>query len=377
MAEQDADKTEPASGRRISEARDKGQVPASRELGTFVSLIAATTGLLWFGPRLYAGLTSTMRRGLTFDYQSLNDPDQALHKLATMSYDMLMAAWPWLALMMGAAIVSPLLLHGWLFTFTPLMPDVSRMSLAAGIKRMFSLQSVVELLKAVAKASLVGGVAIMLLWGQREVLVNLVRVDLIVGLSLAWSLILKIMLYSVAVLILVVATDVPYQLWQYYKNMRMTKQEVKDEAKESDGDPQVKARIRSLQREAARRRMMSAVPKADVIVTNPTHFAVALEYKPGMPAPRVVAKGIALLAERIIEIGKENKVPILRTPPFARALYKHAELETDIPLGLFTAAAEILAYVYQLRVYQETGGTAPTLPDDLSIPPELIPAEAE
>jgi flagellar biosynthetic protein FlhB len=173
-------------------------------------------------------------------------------------------------------------------------------------------------------------------------------------------------------MLLIVAIDVPFQLWNHAKQLRMTKEEVRQESKETEGDPHVKARIRQLQREAARRRMMSEVPKADVIVTNPTHYAVALRYQEGrMGAPQVVAKGAALLAQRIRELGEENRVPILEAPSLARALYRHAELGQEIPAKLYTAVAEVLAYVYQLRRYRTYGGTEPETPHELPVPPEL------
>jgi flagellar biosynthetic protein FlhB len=181
---------------------------------------------------------------------------------------------------------------------------------------------------------------------------------------------------AVAAMALIVLIDVPYQLWDYHKGLRMTKEEVRQEMKEMEGSPEIKGRIRQLQREAARKRMMSAIPQADVIVTNPTHYAVAIQYTEKMRAPIVVAKGSFLLAERIIEIGKEHKISVIRTPPFARALYHHAELGKEIPAALYTAAAEVLAYIYQLKQYQFHGGVEPELNNDLPVPKELDP-EAE
>jgi flagellar biosynthetic protein FlhB len=207
------------------------------------------------------------------------------------------------------------------------------------------------------------------LWGKRTEILSLATEPITGGIPhmadmLAWTFVL-----ITAAMLLIVAIDVPFQLWHYYFKLRMTKEEVRQEHKESEGDPQIKSRIRAMQRQLARSRMMSAVPKADVIVTNPTRFAVALVYREGeMRAPKVVAKGSYLLAQRIRELGEENNVPILRTPPLARALYKHAELDQEIPAALFAAVAEVLAYVYQLRSYNSGAGEMPQKPEKIEVP---------
>ena len=189
------------------------------------------------------------------------------------------------------------------------------------------------------------------------------------GKLLNWSF-----LAIVGAMLVIVAADVPFQLWQYYDKLKMSKEEIKQEAKEMEGDPHIKARIRSFQREAARRRMMSAVPKADVIVTNPTHFSVALSYKSGMRAPKLVAKGAGEVALKIRELGAEHGVPMLEAPPLARALHRHVELDQEIPATLYTAVAEVLAYVFQLNRYHEVGGAYPLPPRDLPVPADLVPA---
>jgi flagellar biosynthetic protein FlhB len=180
-------------------------------------------------------------------------------------------------------------------------------------------------------------------------------------------------LILVAALVLVVAADVPFQLWQYFEKLKMTKEEVKQEMKEMMGDPHVKGRIRSLQMQSARKRMMSAVPQANVIVTNPTHYAVALSYSAGMSAPKVVAKGVGAVALKIREIAAEHAVPIMEAPPLARALYKHAELDTQIPSALYNAVAEVLAYIYQLANWRNEGGAYPVPPRNLDVPADLVP----
>lgn len=209
-----------------------------------------------------------------------------------------------------------------------------------------------------------------MIWNERAELVSLTRLSLDQALARAVDLTLHTLLIVAGAMVLLVLIDVPFQLWQYSKNLRMTKEDVKKEMKESEGSPEVKGRIRQLQREAARRRMMSDVPNASVVITNPTHYAVALRYEDGMAAPKVIAKGSMKVAERIIELAYENRVTILRAPPFARALYFNAEIGDDIPAALYSAAA-VLAYVFQLRAYEKHGGIAPVYPDKLPVPPDL------
>jgi flagellar biosynthetic protein FlhB len=246
----------------------------------------------------------------------------------------------------------------------------------SGIGRIFSLNSLMELAKAVLKALLIGGVAVVTLWSEREEIFGLLALPLNVSLASAGKLITFTFFIVVSSIILVVIADVPFQIWQYYKKLRMTKDEVRRESKETEGDPLVKGRIRSLQREAARRRMMAAVPEADVIVTNPAHFAVALAYKEGMRAPKVVAKGMGEIARKIKALGAEHGVPMLEAPPLARALYKFTEIDELIPGALYAAVAEVLAYVYQLNLWRKEGGNYPLPPKNVPVPPEFAVPEA-
>jgi flagellar biosynthetic protein FlhB len=243
----------------------------------------------------------------------------------------------------------------------------------SGIGRMFSWNSLMELAKATFKAVLVGGIAALLIWKERDEIFGLLGEPLDAAIVHAGHLVVYSFLILVSSLVLIVAADVPFQLWQYFHKLKMSKEEVKQEMKEMMGDPQVKGRIRSLQMLAARKRMMSAVPQANVIVTNPTHYAVALAYSAGMAAPKVVAKGVGAIALKIREIGSENAVPIMEAPPLARALYKHADLDSQIPSALYNAVAEVLAYVYQLASWRREGGAYPVPPRDLDIPAELVP----
>jgi flagellar biosynthetic protein FlhB len=273
------------------------------------------------------------------------------------------------------AVLAPLALSGWLFSTEALVPNFARMNPIAGLGRLFSAHGAIELGKAIMKALLVGGVAAWVLYSEIEPILGLAAEPTGAALGHLGRLLAFSFLIVVAAMAVIVAIDVPYQLWDHAKQLRMTKDEVRQEMKEQEGDPQIKSRIRQLQREAARRRMMAEVPKADVVVTNPIHFAVALRYsESSMRAPAVVAKGAELIAERIIDIARENSVPVVRVPPLARALHAHAEVGREIPAPLYTAVAEVLAYVYQLERHSIYGGVAPEAPGDIELPPGFDPA---
>lgn len=373
MAEDsDLEKTEAPTGRRIEQAREQGQVPHSRELGSFLVLIVSA-GTVWFlGGWFVQRLSLVFRKGLVWDRRAVDDPEYALTRFSALSWDAVVAFWPLILALVLAALASPFLLNAWNFAPKAFTPDLTRLNPLNGIKRVFSWNGLVEMVKAVAKAGLIGGVAVWVIWREQDQLFQLLSLPLDAGLAMAGDMISWSFLLIVAAMFLIVAADVPFQLWQYYDKLKMTKEEVKQEHKEMEGSPEVKGRIRRQQREAAQRRMMSAVPKADVIVTNPTHFAVALAYTAGMRAPKVVAKGVDAVALRIREIGAEHGVPLLEAPPLARTLYRFAELEDEIPGALYNAVAEVLAYVYQLNRYREVGGSYPVPPRDLPIPQDMM-----
>jgi len=377
MAEEsDLEKTEEPTGRRIEQAREQGQVPHSRELGTFLVLITAGAAFWMMGSWFAQRSIALARKGFSVEPRYMHEPALMLPRLGELSLDALLAFSPLIALLFLAAILPPFFLNAWVFSTKALVPDLNRMNPLTGFGRMFSWNSLMELAKATLKASLIGGVAVMLIWKERDEIFGLLGQPLDAALGHAGHLLSFSFLIMVSALILVVAADVPFQLWQYFDKLKMTKEEVKQEMKEMMGDPHVKGRIRSLQMQAARKRMMSAVPKADVIVTNPTHYAVALSYKSGMGAPRVVAKGMGAIAQRIKEIGAEHGVPTMESPPLARALYKHAAIDSEIPSALYNAVAEVLAYIYQLANWRQAGGVYPVPPRNLPVPPELVPEAA-
>lgn len=376
MAEDsDLEKTEQPSQRRLDQAREKGQVARSHELSTFSILLAGGAALWFMGGSLNAQMVKLLHDGMTINRELVFKPELMIPHLYDLSISMLMTFAPVLAMLLLAALVSPLFLNGWLFSTEALIPQFSRMNPASGIARMFSTHALVELGKALGKAIVVGGVAAWVMWRHLGDALQLATLSIAAAISQMGYLVAGSFLAIVGGMLLIVIVDVPFQLYEHNKKMMMTKEEVRQESKETDGNPQIKGRIRSMQREAARRRMMSAIPTADVVVTNPTHYSVALKYSEnGMRAPTVVAKGSHLIAQRIREIALENHVPILEAPPLARALHKHTEIGESIPEALYTAVAEVLAYVYQLKRYQSEGGSRPQEPGSLPVPAELDPA---
>ncbi len=380
MAEQDSDleKTELPTPRRLEKAREEGQVARSRELSTFTVVMAGGAGIWMMGSTLSDQLILLIREGLTVDAGLVFHSELLMPRLRELSEATLLAFLPLLGLLLIVALTSPLLLNGWLFTFKPLQPKFSKLNPLKGMGRMFSTNSLMELTKAIAKSLVVGGIGAWVIWHNKQAVLLLVSEPIVYAVPhlgrLMWGTFSAIM----GGMLLLVVVDVPFQLWQHTKKLKMTKEEVRQESKETEGDPQVKARVRSVQREMARRRMMAEIPTADVVVTNPTHFSVALKYSDNkMRAPIVVAKGSHLLATKIREIAKEHNVPILEAPPLARALHKHCDLGQAIPEALFNAVAEVLAYVYQLRRYRQVGGEYPQEPHELPVPKELDPENAK
>lgn len=379
MAEDsDLEKSEQPSQRRLEQAREEGQVARSRELSTFAVLLAGGAGMWVMGSTLTGQLTKLIREGLTLDTELAFHADLLLPRLYALSTETLWTFLPLLTLLLLTAALSPLLLNGWLFSLKPLQPNFSKLNPMTGLSRMFAIHGLIELGKALGKSIIVGGVGAWAVWHNREAVMMLISQPAAAAIphlgNLMWMTFTAIM----GGMLLIVAIDVPFQLWEHNKQLKMTKEEVRQEAKEAEGDPQVKGRIRKMQREMARRRMMKEIPTADVVVTNPTHYSVALKYSEGgMSAPIVVAKGSHHLAAKIKEIAMANNVPIVEAPPLARALNKYTELGEAIPEALYNAVAEVLAYVYQLRLYRKGIVEKPNEPRDLPVPPQLDPGAQE
>lgn len=377
MAEDsDLEKTEEASAKRLEKAREEGDVPRSRELATCTVLLAAGVGFSMLGQPLNNALKSNMTVLLQLERQAAFDPAFLLSRIADSILSLLIAFAPLALLIIIVAIASPALIGGWLMSGKALMPKFSKLNPISGLANIVSKNSAVEVVKSVAKSLLVGMVAYMVIKANLDHMLSLSQLPINEAIGSTASLMLKAFLLIVASLILIAVIDVPYQLKHYADKLKMTKEEVKQEAKESDGNPQIKARIRQQQREIARRRMMSEIPKADVVITNPTHYAVAIKYADdSMRAPKVVAKGADAVALKIREIAQDHHIMTLESPKLARALYAHTELGDEIPEALYSAVAEVLAYVFQMRIFKKDGGLVPTLSTALEIPSGLDPHE--
>jgi flagellar biosynthesis protein FlhB len=362
------EKTEEPTEKRRQDTRDKGQVPRSRELNTVISLMVSALGIMWLGEMLVNYLATQMSTLLTIDRADMFDPASVMAASSDALINTFTALAPLLTIAMLSAFFGPVVMGGWIFKFTSMAPKFEKLDPVKGLAKIFSSQGLMELLKALGKFFLVSSVsAVAIYFSIREILfVGLQPLEL--SLVHTGSLITYMFLVVSSVLILVALVDVPFQLFQFNQKIRMTKQEVKDELKETDGIPEVKSRIRSLQQQVSRRRMMEAVPDADVVITNPIHFAVALRYSDDSAlAPVVVARGRDLVALHIIEIARENDVLVFQAPPLARALYASTDLQQEIPANLYVAVAQVLAYVYQLRNMDPGESTLVELPD-ISLP---------
>lgn len=371
--ESDLEKTEPASPRRLEKAREEGQVARSRELVTFV-MLSTGTGAVWtLGEMMGGHFDSALRSGLQFERASAFDPAHMMNQAGGAVLHAMQALMPVLMLMLVAALVAPMMLGGWLLSGKSLAPNFSKLNPIAGIGRMFSFESLAELVKTIIKSLLVGGVAWWVIMDDLSAIMALLSESSRSALPHTLHLVAGSCALIIGSLLLVAGIDVPYQLWSHAHKLRMSREDLRQEHKESDGDPQVKAQIRRQQQQMAKRRMMSEVPKADIIVTNPTHFAVALKYTDkDMRAPRVIAKGTDLVALRIRAMAEEHKIPVLEAPPLTRALYRHTKLGDEIPAALYAAVAEVLAWAYQLQRAAE-GGATPRTPRDLPVPDSLDP----
>ncbi|MFT7365535.1 MAG: flagellar biosynthetic protein FlhB [Marinobacter psychrophilus] len=373
MADDDGsqEKTEEATPRRLEKAKEDGETARSKELATTAVLMAGAGGLLIFGTHLGAALEAIMRDAFTLERSAIFDMRHMSVQLIASAKAAAWALSPILAMLLVAAIAGSIGIGGLLFSGKSIAPKLSRMNPIKGIGRMFSSRSLIELFKAIAKVGLVLTIAILILQVRTVDLLSISAEPTVPAMEhVLWTLGWSFFLLSCATIIIAVI-DVPFQIYDHQKKLKMTMQEVKDEHKDSEGKPEVKGRIRQLQREMSQRRMMQDVPTADVVITNPTHYAVALKYDPSsMAAPIVVAKGGDELAFKIMEIARENKVEILRTPPLARAVYHNSDIGQEIPDGLYMAIAQVLAYVFQLRQFRKGRVDKPTMPN-FPIPSDL------
>ncbi|MEQ8231933.1 MAG: flagellar biosynthesis protein FlhB [Gammaproteobacteria bacterium] len=368
MAEHDdaQERTEQPSQKRLDDARQKGQIARSRELTTMVVLLGGAGALYLSAGHMMSGIGHVMQASFTVSREELFSTRTLSLRFLEHVLDALVALAPLFFIATIIALFAPLVIGGWNFSAESLQPKFERLDPVKGIKRVFGVKGLVEMLKALAKFVLILSFAIIALKFEQQTILTLDRGSAESSLAASVEVLFFTFLLASMATAVVALVDVPFQLWQHHKQLRMSRQEVKDEMKETDGSPEVKGRVRQMQNEIARRRMMEEVPKADVIVTNPTHYAVALKFDPEtMAAPVVVAKGVEEVALNIRKVGSAHGVQIMETPPLARALYHTTKINQEIPAGLYVAVARVLAYVFQVR-----DGIAALAPTELPIPDE-------
>ncbi len=364
--------TEPATPKRIQKAREEGQVPRSRELNTTIMLLFSGLGIMFMGKYMIGDLLDLFSKNLQLERDQIFDTKIMLTLFIESTLIAVKALTPFLLLTLITVFIGPLAMGGWLFSRKALMPKFGKLNPLPGFKRMFGTNGLIELLKALAKFILLGGVAITMFSIFKNDFLGLGLEPLRQGMVHGSELVVWHFLALAVALILVALIDVPYQIWSYYKKLRMTLKEIKDEQKETSGNPEIKSKIRAIQREMAQQRMLQDVPEAQVIIVNPSHFAVALRYEDGKEsAPRMIAKGVDLISFKIREVASAHDVPIFSAPPLARALYYSTEIGQQIPTGLYLAVAKILAYVLQLKQTHAQTGQALEMPTDLEIPEEF------
>ncbi|CBL45058.1 Flagellar biosynthetic protein [gamma proteobacterium HdN1] len=373
MADEDGqEKTEDATPRKLEQAYEKGQTPRSRDLVAVSMLIIGGIGMLLYVEQIYRAFVTAFEMGFTFDREKIFDDSAMMRALLQAAYAAGKSLLPLFATLAVVAIAASVASGGLHVSSHPLMFKFEKLNPLSGIKRMFSLQSLVELIKSIMKVSLVGFTAWLVVKAQFAEYLGLIDEPIQQAMLHSISMVAWAFVWLSLSLALVAAIDVPYQNWQFRKQLRMTKQEVKDEYKDSEGKPEIKAKQRQRAREMAFAGMMAEVPKADVVITNPTHFAVALRYDPTKGgAPKLVAKGADLIAEQIKRVAIANNVVILAAPPLARSIFYHTKLFKEIPSGLYVAVAQVLAYVYHLKRYQKGQGPNPGAMPDVDVPNNL------
>lgn len=364
------EKTEEATPKRLREAREKGQLPRSRELNTMAMLVSAAIAFMVIGDTMILELMNMLKEGFSLEREAVFDKSSMISQLSDIVFSALFILAPFLILMTIVAFLASVLVSGWNFSPSAIAFKWEKLDPIKGLGRVFAVRGLVELLKALIKFVLIGSVAVILLMSEANDFLGLGLKDIDTALADAGSLITKAFLIISISLILLAIIDVPFQLWDNAKQLRMSKQDIRDEFKQTEGNPEIKGRIRAMQREMAQRRMMEQVPQADVIITNPTHYAVAIKYNQDiMAAPVLVAKGTEMIAMNIRGVAATADVPILSAPMLARALYYSTELEQEIPVGLFQAVAQVLAYIYHLQQGERVDEA--TVINNLSIPEEL------
>ena len=374
MADSAQDRKLPASKRKIDKARSEGQVARSRDLGHFGAITAGVAVLAMLAPELSDWLARLLADGLRFDHALVSRPEAMAERLLALALKMMTVLLPLFGAMLAVALAAGVLSGGWNFTLQALQPNFGKLDPLEGLKRVFSGGQLTDTLKACLLAVLLGGAGAMYLRQQWTRHAELLAMPLPAALAAGGSLLQGGLLLLCGVLAAFALVDVPLQRQMLLRRLRMSAEEMKKEFKEVEGNGEIKARVRARMRELASRRMLAAVPLADLVVMNPSHYAVALKYdETKMGAPRVVAKGADLLAMKIRDLAREAKVPVLQAPPLARALYAHTEVDQEIPARLFSAVAQVLAWVYQLRDAMAAGRTPNTAAPTPEVPADLDP----
>ena len=366
------EKSEQPTPKRLEKAREEGQTPRSRELTTTAILLGGTVALWVFGGVMVNILVGIMSRSFNLERETIFDESRMAVFLGEGMAQGVLSMLPLFAVLLVASIAGPIALGGWLLSAKAMQPKMNRMNPIEGLKRMFSLKSLMELAKALAKVLVILSVAIVVLLSFQEDMLALGNQALEPALARSLQLSIFAAIILAAATVIIALVDVPFQIWDHTKKLKMSRQDIKDEMKDSEGKPEVKSRIRQLQREMAQRRMMASVPEADVVITNPTHFSVALKYDPdSMETPILLAKGVDMIALKIREIANAHHIEIIESPQLARSIYFTTEIDREIPGGLYLAVAQVLAYVFQLRNYRRGQGQKPTYPRNLKVPADL------
>ncbi len=374
MAEQDssAEKTQEPTPKRLEKAREDGDTVRSKELNTMAILMAGSASLLLFGGFMIQALVGLMNLNFVLEREQVFDTSAMVSHLYASAMQGMRTLMPVFAVLLVAAILGPIGLGGWNMSMKAVMPKANRMNPMSGLARMFGPKALMELAKAAAKVLVVAAIALIILAFSWRRILSMMAEPVLPAMGdalviLGWSV-----LAMSCAMILITIVDIPFQIQSHTQKLRMTFQEVKDEMKDTEGKPEVKQKIRQLQYQMAQNKMLAGLPEADVVVTNPQHYAVALKYQQGASsAPVMIGKGIDFMALRIREVAKEHDIPIVESPVLARAIYYNTDVDDEIPEGLYKAVAQVLAYVFQLRQYRHKGGRPPVLADDLPVPEDL------
>ncbi|VAW72061.1 Flagellar biosynthesis protein FlhB [hydrothermal vent metagenome] len=367
------EKTEEPTAKKREDSKKEGQVPRSKELNTSIVLMAAALSLLSMSKTMGDGIASILKSGLQIKRTQIFDrPETLVTSLADSMVAMFSLFIPYMLLLVVVVLLTPIMIGGWSFSMKAVKPKWSKISPMKGFKRMFSVKGLMELVKSILKVSLIGGVAALFIWNWSADLLSLGALPPSLAIYSGMELVGAIFLLLSVATLLIAAIDVPFQIFQHTKQLKMSKQEVRDEQKQAEGDPELKARVRRVQQDMAMSRMIEEIPKADVVVTNPTHYSIAIKYEEERGgAPIIVAKGADLIALKIRDIADRHEVLIFEAAPLARALYYSTKINEEIPSGLFQAIAQVLAYVYQLKVATDPE-TTPEMPQNIEMPPEYV-----